>query len=211
MTQSTRRSFLYKHSLHLNTFEKKWRLLPKSTFIDRITSESNTWLNACRLEDAGNYSDAAIQYLNDATESLRIGSLVRAGLSCSCAADCLVKFGVENHPKKLYFKAAGIYMEITKFATTKSIREWLWSLQKAYENFVLAGETSMAEAVLGEYMALAIKVQPPTHDTKPITLKSNTNTSFATQTTMKLPEQVINTVNSFLEQQISSSRIQEYN
>lgn len=181
--------------------------MAKATFIDKITSGSNTWLNACRLEDAGNYADATILYLNDATESLQLGSLVRAGLSCSCAADCLVKFGAETLPKKLYFKAASIYMEITKFATTKSIRLWLWSLQKAYENFMFAGETSMAETVLGEYMALAIKVQPSISDVKSITLKSNTNTLFATQGTMKIPEEVSNAVNSFLEQRVSYSEI----
>jgi hypothetical protein len=175
--------------------------LPVKTLIDRLTNESNTWLNACRLEDVGNYADAIILYLNDATESIRIGSLVRAGLSCSCAADCLVKFKVEVLPKKLYFKAATIYMEIAKSAVYKSIRKWLWALQKAYENFVLAGETSMAESVLGEYMVLATKVQPSIREAKPTVLKSNIKTSVAAQTVIDLPERVIKAVNFFLEQQ----------
>lgn len=175
--------------------------------IDKLTNESNTWLNACRLEDVGNYADAIILYLNDATESLKIGSLVRAGLSCSCAADCLVKFRVEVLPKKLYFRAATIYMELTKFATHRSIQEWLWSLQKAYENFVLAGETSIAETVLEEYMGLATKIQPSVKESKPTILKSNIKTSVPTQPSMDLPENVVNTVNLFLEQQIFLPRI----
>lgn len=178
-----------------------WTGRQVSTWIDKITDESNTWLNACRLEDVGNYADAIILYLKDAAESLRIGSLVRAGLSCSCAADCLVKLKVEALPKKLYFKAATIYREITKSAIHGSIREWLWALQKAYENFVLAGETAMAEAVLGEYMVLATRVQPYIQEVEPLALKSDTKTSVATPTSTNLPERVVNAVNFFLEQQ----------
>jgi hypothetical protein len=174
--------------------------MPAKTLIDKLTNESNTWLNACRLEDVGNYTEAIILYLNDATESIRIGSLVRAGLSCSCAADCLLKFGVEDLPKKLYFRAATIYMEIAKSAVHKSIQEWLWSLQKAYENFVLAGETSMAESVLGQYMVLANKVQPSILEAKPVALKYSVKTSVAAQTITDLPEKVVDAVNLFLEQ-----------
>lgn len=176
--------------------------MPVSTWVDKITDESNTWFNACRLEDVGNYVDAIILYLNDATESLRIGSLVRAGLSCSCAADCLVKLRAEALPKKLYFKAATIYREITESACHRSIREWLWSLQKAYENFMLAGETSMAKTVLGEYMALAMRVQSSIRKLEPPTWKSNTKTTVATPTAMELSEKVVNAVNLFLKQQV---------
>jgi hypothetical protein len=176
--------------------------LPVQTLIDKLTNESNTWLNACRLEDVGNYADATILYLKDAAESLRIGSPVRAALSCSCAADCIVKFGGETLPKKLYFKAAIIYNEIAKSATHRSIQEWLWSLQKASENFVLAGETLMAEAIIDEYVALAVRVRPSIQEAKYPVLKSNTKTTVAAQITTDLPERVVNAINFFLELQI---------
>lgn len=175
--------------------------MPVVKWIDRITDVSNTWLNAYKMEAARNYADAIILYLDDAAESLRRGSLVRAGLSCSCAADCLVKFRVDALPKKLYFMAATVYRENANSASHRSIREWLWSLQKAYENFLLAGETSMARAVHGEYMVLAKRVQPSIREAEPLALKSD-STSSATPAAMDLPERVVNAVKVFLEQEI---------
>ena len=176
--------------------------MPISTWVDKITNESNTWFNACKLLDMGNYVDAIILYLDDAAESLRIDSPVRAGLSCSCAADCLVKLGAEDLSKKIYLKAATIYVQITKIAIHRSTRELLWALQKAYENFVLAGEISMAEAVHNEYMALAMRSQPSIVEIKSPVLKSNA-ISDATSDNVDLPENVVNAVNLFLEQQTS--------
>jgi hypothetical protein len=175
--------------------------MPVKTLVDKLTNESNTWLNACRLEDVGNYAEAIILYLNDAIESIRIGSLVRAGLSCSCAADCLLKFETDGLPKKLYFRAATIYVEIAKSSVHKSIQEWLWSLQKAYENFVLAEETSMAKSVLDQYMVLANKIQPYVIETKSSVLKSSVKTLVAAPPLLDLPEKVVDAVNLFLEQQ----------
>ena len=173
--------------------------MPVKTLIDRLTDESNHWLNACGLEDIGNYSDAAILYLKDATESLKIGSQVRAGLSCSCAADCITKFKTDNISKKLYLKAATIYMDIVKSSRNKSIRKWLWSLQKAYENFVLAGETSVAELVLDEYVALAKRVQPSRLEVKPRLAKPNTNSQLTREAGLDLPKTVSDFVSLFLE------------
>lgn len=170
------------------------------TLIDRLTNESNNWLNACGLEDIGNYADATILYLKDADESIAIGSLVRAGLSCSCAADCITKFKSDTISKKLYLKAATIYMEVARSSMHKSIRKWLWSLQKAYENFVLAGDASMAESILDEYLSLAKRVQPSTMEIKPRVLKPNAKNLSTTRTDVDIPKKVLDAVNSFLEQ-----------
>lgn len=151
----------------------------------------------------GNYTDAVILYLYDATKSLRIGSPVRAGLSCSCAADCLVKLGATSLSKKLYFKAATIYEEISKVAIHRSIRECLWSIQRAYENFVLAGETLTAKTVLSEYIELAMRVQPSIQEMKHQILKTDAS-PIVTAINIDLPENVVNAVNLFLEQRISS-------
>lgn len=153
------------------------------------------------MESAHNYADAIILYLNDATESIKRGLLVRAGLSCSCVADCLVKFGVESLQKKVYFMAATIYRENANSARHRSIREWLWSLQKACENFLLAGEQSMAEAIHNEYMILAKRAQPFIVDAEMPVSKFH-STSSAIQSVLTMPESVANAVNIFLEQEI---------
>ena len=92
-------------------------------------------------------------------------------------------------------------MEIAKSSGHKSIQERLWSLQKAHENFVLAEETSMAESVLDQYMVLANKIQPCIIEAKSSVLKSSVKTLSATQPLQDLPENVVNAVNLFLEQQ----------
>jgi len=125
------------------------------------------------MEAVCNYADAIILYLNDASECLKNGLLVRAGLSCSCAADCLVKLRDGTLQKKLYFMAATVYRENANSSSDRSIREWLWSLQKAYENFLLAGETSMATAVHSEYLFLEKKVHPFTHEVESLAPKSD--------------------------------------
>ncbi|MDE1829672.1 MAG: hypothetical protein KGI25_05055 [Thaumarchaeota archaeon] len=174
--------------------------MPVKTLIDRLTDESNNWLNACGLEDIGNYADAAMLYLKDASESLKIGSFSRAGLSCSCAADCITRFKADAISKKLYFKSASIYMEIVKSSRHKSIRKWLWSLQKAYENFVLAGEASKADSILDEYVALAKRVQPSRLEVKSKSTKPITKNSSPRQSNMELPSKVTDALNLFLEQ-----------
>ena len=57
--------------------------------MDRITNESNLWLNAIKMEDEGSYLKAFVFYLKDSSECIKQNSFVRAALSCSCAADCL--------------------------------------------------------------------------------------------------------------------------
>lgn len=173
---------------------------------DKIIDESNTWLNACKLEGMGKYAEAIELYLNDAAESIKIGLLIRAGLSCSCAADCLTKLRVDNLPKKLYFKAATIYRENANSAFHRSIRELLWSLRKAYENFLLAGETSLAQSVHSEYVSLAKRISPFILEVEPSALNSDSRTSDATPNAMNLPEGIVNAVEVFLEQHVVSSK-----
>jgi|SRR6267143_1702386 len=167
------------------------------TWIDRIIDESNTWFNATKMEDMANYVDAVGLYLQDAGDSLARGLLVRAGLSCSCAADCLVKMDADALAKSLYSRSAAAYLENAHSPLAGSIREWLWSLQKAWENFVLADEKSKAEAVRGEYLVLAKRVDPFLREPK---LQPPKLESKASPTAPNLPESVVVAVRSFLEQ-----------
>ncbi len=174
------------------------------TWIDRIIDESNTWFNATKTEDMANYADAIKLYLQDASDSLGSGLLVRAGLSCSCAADCLIRLNALAIAKKLYAKAAFIYWENAHSPFAGSIREWLWSLQKAYENFLLAGETPRAEDVHGEYVVLAKRVDPFNRDPKLQPLNPGSKTSSASSTALDVPESVDAAVKNFLRQQPAS-------
>jgi hypothetical protein len=129
------------------------------TWLQRLTDESNLWFNAVKSEDEGNLGIAVSYYVKDALECIRQRSLVRAALSCSCAANCLARMGAISPARTLYSEAAGIYVENSEVAISESIREALWSLQEAFENYALAGE-SAAESVLERYVTLAARTSP---------------------------------------------------
>ena len=169
------------------------------TWIDRIIDESNTWFNATKMEDMANYVDAIKLYLQDAGDSLGKGLLVRAGLSCSCAADCLLRMDGLALAKNLYSKSAAIYWENAHSPLAGSIREWLWSLQKAYENFLLADDKSRAEVVRSEYLVLAKRVDPFNREPKLQPPKLDSKASSLSPTNASLPESLIVAVKSFLE------------
>lgn len=173
--------------------------MPLVKWIDRIIDMSNTWLNACKRDSEFAYPDAIVFYINDAIESFKKGFLNRAGLSCSCAADCLVKMGDTVLEKKVYFIAAVLYRENANSASHRSTREWLWSLQKAYENFILGGEVSLAEKVRDEHAILSTRVQP-FKETEHYGLKPEA-IPHTIQTGGDLPEKVVSAVN-LLEQEI---------
>lgn len=171
------------------------------TWVYRIIDESNVWLNARKLEDIGDYDEAAIAYLKDAADSLKKGSLTRAGLSCSSAADCLVKLDSDDLSRKLYAKAGTIYEKNADSAFSRSMREWLWSLQKAYENFLMGGETPKAEAVHNRYAHLASKIDPLLQELEPLSPEPTSNLPSRTLGGAGPPEKVIDAVRRFLEQQ----------
>lgn len=135
------------------------------TWLQRLTDESNLWFNAVKAEDEGNFESAISYYLKDALECIKQRALVRAALSCSCAANCLVRLGVWSQACALYSEAAAIYIENSEVAMSESIREALWSLQEAFENYALA-DNPMADTVRDRYVALAARTNPFPHANK---------------------------------------------
>lgn len=129
------------------------------TWLQRLTDESNLWFNAIKAEDEGNFEGAVSYYMKDALECIKQRSLVRAALSCSCAANCLAKMSAWLPARTLYSEAGGIYFENSEVVISKSIREALWSLQEAFENYSLAGD-SAADTVRERYVALASRTSP---------------------------------------------------
>ena len=55
----------------------------KNNWLDKVTSESNSWLNGIKMEDQGNYKEAITFYLKDAYESVEQNFSIRAALSFS--------------------------------------------------------------------------------------------------------------------------------
>lgn len=131
-----------------------------TTWLDRITDESNTWLSAVKAEEGSEFGRAATLYLEDASESLEAGSAVRAALSCSCAASCLWKLGAEGDARRLYFEAGVIYSETAGSKFSTSLREALWALQRAYICFVMAGDVKESEKAKDEFHVLAGRANP---------------------------------------------------
>ena len=130
------------------------------TWMDRITNESNLWLNALKLEDDSNYHEAFFLYLKDAAESLKQHALIRAALSCSCAANCLTMTADLATASRLYFHAAMIYEKNGDLVLGESIREALWSYQEAFEYFHLACQSDKAQIVYDKYVSLTRKINP---------------------------------------------------
>lgn len=130
------------------------------TWLDRITDESNLWLNAIKMDDAGKFFEAFVYYLKDASECLKHKSLIRAALSCSCAANCLTKLGDFIMARKLYQEAALIYDENASVILGTSIRESLWSLEESYECFLLAGDEKRSKEIYRKYISLLTKINP---------------------------------------------------
>ncbi len=127
---------------------------------DRITDESDLWLNAIKMEDGNDFLEASVFYLNDAVDSLKHNMLVRTALSCLCAAECLVRMGHYSDARRLYLETAIIYEENADRVLGESVRESLWSLQEAYENFLLASDTSGAQHIFEKYVFLTRKLNP---------------------------------------------------
>jgi hypothetical protein len=131
-----------------------------TTWKDKITDTSNSWLAATRSEQDERFEDAAVSYLRDAGASLSRGLKARAALSCSCAAGCLEKMGNGNAARRLYLESARMYEEQADAVFGTSIREALWLLQEAYDHFVVAGDGEKAAQVYEKCASLAKKSNP---------------------------------------------------
>lgn len=131
-----------------------------TTWLDRITDESNVWLSALKAEEGKDYSGAAVLYLGDAANCLKNGSVVRSALSCACAAECLAKAGAIDEAKTLHLQAALMYSETAEAKVSTSIREALWALQRAYECFVQAGDSRGTQATYQAFTLLARRSNP---------------------------------------------------
>jgi hypothetical protein len=131
-----------------------------TTWLDRITDESNVWLSALKAEEGNDFAGAAVLYIGDAANCLKNGSVVRSALSCACAAECLAKAGANSEAKTLYLQAALMYSETAEAKVSTSIREALWALQRAYECFVQAGDTKGTQATYQAFTLLARRANP---------------------------------------------------
>jgi hypothetical protein len=140
-----------------------------TTWIDRITDESTLWLNAVRSEDQHEFAEAARLYLKDASSSLSQGMPVWAALSCSCSADCLGEVGLPSYSRRLHLESARIYLERANSVATSSVREMLWALRQAYQQFLLADEGEKAKEAFRRMMIVSRRIDPFGADT-PISL-----------------------------------------
>lgn len=130
------------------------------TWKDRITDGANLWLNATRIEENGDFAEAAVFYLKDGADCLKHGMAARAALSCSCAANCLEKVGDMNAARNLYFEAGKIYEETADSVFGDSIREALWLMQEAHDQYLLGGDEQKATETYERCVRLIRKVSP---------------------------------------------------
>ncbi len=167
------------------------------TWLQRLTDESNLWFNAVKAEDEGNLESAVSYYMKDALECTRQRSLVRAALSCSCAANCLAKLGAGSPARTLYSEAGGIYVENSEVAMSESIREALWSLQEAFENYSLAGD-SAADTIRNRYVALSARTSPFSKADKGKDLESRRAESVKPNKEARIPDSLAKEIEDFV-------------
>lgn len=129
-------------------------------WLDRLSNEPNLWLKASGLDAERDFTRAIPLYLRDVKNCLDEGLVVRAALSCSCAASCMENIGHAEEARKLYAKAASIYVKKAYEALDDSIREALWSLRQAYENYTMALDQMNAKQVYDNYLSIVSKISP---------------------------------------------------
>lgn len=128
--------------------------------MERLTDDANPWLTAVRMEEQGELSKAALLYLEDATRCLDQGTVPRAALGATCAADCFAKLGLGMKARRIYHVAGMLYWDNADAIMGASVRESLWSLQEAYECLLLAGEEENAKRVHLLFTSLARRANP---------------------------------------------------
>ena|SRR5579864_8173337 len=128
--------------------------MPETTWLHRLTDESNQWLMAAKSDDSGRLADATSYYLRDATQCVKKNKMVQAALSCACAATCLEKMGFHQFADQLYAEAASIHVDNAIRVIGVSIRERLWSLERAHIFFLMAHEVQCANEVSNRKQAL---------------------------------------------------------
>jgi hypothetical protein len=132
--------------------------MQSSTWVDRITDESNPWLNAIKSEDERDFASAVTLYLKDASDNLEQNLPAKAALSSACAADCLERLSLVSHARLLYRETAAIYAENADRVAGTSVRELLWSLQQSSQFYLLSGERAKSEDAYKRYMTISKRV-----------------------------------------------------
>lgn len=129
-----------------------------TSWVDRITDEANPWLKATRMEERGDFANAAVLYLEDAIEGVKGDRLAKSALSASCAAMCLDALGFSAQATLVYGEVARLYYEYARRMSNLSVRELMWSLWQSGQCFLASGEEDKAEAVFREYAMVAGRV-----------------------------------------------------
>lgn len=140
--------------------------MPATTWLNRLTDESNAWFLAIKSEESSRYIDAVIYYLKDATECITKGLPLRAALSCASAASCLEKSGDALDSSRLYSEAASIYQNNSR-VVGKEIKERLWSLERAYYFSLLAHNIKQASEIHSELLLVQSEMLRPEGSTEP--------------------------------------------
>jgi hypothetical protein len=130
------------------------------SWLDIITEEGSLWLDANGTEEAGDLSEAAFLFLQDAMDSLRRSKPVGAALSASCAANCLSRIGAVKEARQLYASSGELYTSNARRCLRLSIREALWSLRNAHSCYSLAGDAERSASTEALFLALWKRVSP---------------------------------------------------
>jgi hypothetical protein len=130
------------------------------TWSDRLIDRENYWLIAINMEEDGKPIDALQFYIKDAIRSLELSLYNKAALSCSCSAKCFENIRSFHYARIFHMEAATLYEYNADYILGDSIRESLWSLKEAYEQYMLAREFDRAKIVHDKYISLSIKTNP---------------------------------------------------
>jgi hypothetical protein len=107
--------------------------ITKKSWVEKVTDDSNVWLQAVRLEAEGDFEGASGYFLEDAEHYKSKGLDARVALSLVCAGRCKAKLGNVKEARKFYRDAGVFYTNFAEKALESSPHEASWAFEKAAE------------------------------------------------------------------------------
>lgn len=137
----------------------------KKPWVERITDENNLWILAMRLENQGDFANAAICYLDDASIWKQQDALPRVALSSVCTANCLIKMGHSDLAKHVLERAGDFFFEHAESVIGWFPRESAWAFTQAYFCYSHAENSMKAEDAVKNYRTISEKLKITTSNT----------------------------------------------
>ena len=129
--------------------------------MEKISDEDDRWLKATRLEEDGEYGEAAALYLEEGREQEARGDLAKAALCNLSAAKCRIQSGDREEALQLYAVAGSGYERYAEEVIGLSPNSASWGYRAASKCHLSAQQYEKAEKCLRIANSISEKVEAP--------------------------------------------------